>query len=177
MTKRDRKRNLREFQTRRQNQCENKVKKSSVKVIPGFKITFEENHQPPAIGPGPIAKKFTTSLNLMVDKFKRRLPTPEQIRKSQKLGDGEEINWDKTKAKVRFFSTSGGWTWYAVAFDGVYFYGKIINPIFNTEEYEAFRIYDLENMRFNLWGVPDRNGCFGVEYATGFKPEPITDCH
>jgi hypothetical protein len=153
------------------------AKKSSYTVMPGFKITFEKNPLPATSGSGPLARKFTKSLRSMVNKFKRLLPTPEQLRKKQKLKEGEPIDWNNAQAKVRLFSTSGGWTWYVAAFDGVYFYGKEVNPLFEAEENKAFRLTDLDDMRFNFQGIPDFQGCFGVEYDICFKSAKLMECH
>lgn len=69
------------------------------------------------------------------------------------------------KARVKFFTPDGGWTWYATEFDGEdTFFGLVIGF---EAELGYFSLTELESIRGKM-GLP-------VERDRGFKPTTLKE--
>jgi Protein of unknown function (DUF2958) len=94
-------------------------------------------------------------MKLLTEEIRKRLP-----KLGSTVGQGENA-----VAQVKFFTPWGGWTWYAVEFDGWnVFYGYVIGL---EREFGSFALSELEEVR----------GPFGlkVERDLYFKPTPLKE--
>ena len=87
------------------------------------------------------------------------LLTKELRRQFPKLGETEGIPLEEKKVIAKFFTPDGGWTWYAVEFDGEDEFFGLVDGF--EKEWGYFSLKELQAIR-GKFGLPiERDRYFG----------------